>query len=151
MRLLAQRKPGNILWGKQAFHQRIFPAFPGCFASGLAAFSGRARSTVSQASLPLSLTICGNLLSFLVCHHPQVWVQGGYRPGQGFGGGQPPTFPFCLSYLTLDKLNLKNQISRRPARCGQPGYTWPYPAGSRPCAAWFHARCPARRDSPAAP
>jgi hypothetical protein len=42
--LLAQRKPGKSQGKSELFHGDGSPAFPGCFASGLAAFSGRARS-----------------------------------------------------------------------------------------------------------
>ena len=42
--LLAQRKPGKSQGKSELFPVDYSPAFPGCSASGLAAFSGRARS-----------------------------------------------------------------------------------------------------------
>ena len=54
-RLLAYRKPGNNPQGRASFPLGIFPAFPGCFAFGLAAESGRARSiTASGLAFPSS-------------------------------------------------------------------------------------------------
>ena len=41
------RKPGKIREGKLTFPSDSSQAFPGCFASGLAAFSRRARSTAA--------------------------------------------------------------------------------------------------------
>ena len=49
--LLAQRKPGKSQGKSELFHGDGFPAFPGCFASGLAAFSGRARSYMMAAAV----------------------------------------------------------------------------------------------------
>ena len=42
--LLAQRKPGSSSEKSELFPEDDPPAFPGCNASGMAAFSGRARS-----------------------------------------------------------------------------------------------------------
>ena len=47
--LLALRKPGKIREGKRAFPSDSSPAFSGCEASGLAAFSRRARSTTAAS------------------------------------------------------------------------------------------------------
>ena len=113
-RLLAQESRGIIPLGKARFPPGIFPAFPGCKASGLTAFSGRARSKTATSLAFFFQINSGKLPARYVKLFPQVWVQGGHLPGGVRGKAPPfsstssPNFHFmrnpCLTkYLRLNK------------------------------------------------
>ena len=102
-RLLAQESRGIIPLGKARFPPGIFPAFPGCKASGLTAFSGRARSKTATSLAFSSRSTAGNRLlamssCFRKCGSREVTslVGCGAKPRR-FPHRQAPTFISCAA------------------------------------------------------
>ena len=88
------RKPGKSLGKSSLFPRDYSLAFPGCFASGLAAKGGRARSTRPSSFAILSNATAGTKSSQRIEQFPQERVQG-IIPCRGvWGRGCPSGFLF---------------------------------------------------------
>ena len=82
----------NPRWESLLSPEDYSPAFPGCFASGLAAFSRRARSTAA-ASLAVFSSTSGEIACLL-----RQAISASVGPGRSspwWGAGQSPADPFA--------------------------------------------------------
>ncbi len=117
------KKAGKILRGKACFPLRDYsPAFPGCKASGLAALSGRARSTKpSCRTIFLHLTAGGCFLS--LSGNIRMRRCRGSSPAAGSGAAEAPGVPLSLTVRAASRAQRRNRRAawrsfRRPSRPG---------------------------------